>query len=330
MRTTGELGLRVQFASWVGFKGTLSGRQMEVSIMNARNLMKMLAAVLIAGMVASPMVLAKGPLGGGGGGGGRPGEETAAQSLSVPTILVGPLGAIQCGVSDLAPSVLMPPTGIPQAGYEVPGYYWVQKMHAWQAQCFRADEASVFGAWGDNLEGDAKLVVGSPIRVELVLINMTDYSATIPNGTLQGYNVIKLQPNLLDRLSAYGHLAGGDEVGGWTDIPTNFGQGSWLVHDQGITFSVLNTDTGVYAVPLGTNPTAEINATGKVVYGYNLRVSEAGNYRIQFTSTPTVTFTGQDAANGGMDDANNVWIDIEVLSGGGGGGGGGNGNGLGR
>ena len=60
MRTTGELGLRVQFASWTGFKEILSGRQMEVSIMNARNLMKMLAAVLIAGMVASPVVLAKG------------------------------------------------------------------------------------------------------------------------------------------------------------------------------------------------------------------------------------------------------------------------------
>ena len=119
MRTTGELGLRVQFASWTGFKEILSERQMEVSIMNARNLMKMLAAVLIAGMVASPMVLAKGPLGGSGSGsgsGGRPGEETAAQSLSVPTILVGPLGAIQCGASDLAPSALMPPTGIPQTG----------------------------------------------------------------------------------------------------------------------------------------------------------------------------------------------------------------------
>ena len=85
-------------------------------------------------------------------------------------------------------------------------------------------------------------------------------------------------------------------------------------------FSVQNLDTGNYAVPPGTNPTAEINATGKVVYGYNLRVSAAGNYRIQFTSTPTVTFTGQDAANGGMDDLYNVWIDIVVVPGGGGGG----------
>ena len=275
-------------------------------------------ATALAGMLVYSVdaFAAKGGIPGPPGGG----EETAAQNLSVPTILVGALGAIQCGASDLAPSALVPPTGTPLTGYEVPGYYWVQKVHTWQTQCFNATGASVFGNWGDNLEGDAKLKVGSPIRVELVLTNMTDYTATIPGGTLQGYSVIKLEPSLLDRLSAYGHLAGGDEVSGWTDIPTDFGQASWLVHDQGITFSVLNTDTGVYAVPPGTNPTAEINATGKVVYGYNLRVSAAGNYRIQFTSTPTVTFTGQDAANGGMDDPNNVWIDIVVSPGGGGGG----------
>ena len=238
----------------------------------------------------------------------------------------GTVGGLTCGTPD-APSALVPPEGTPLTGYEVPGYYWVQKVHTWQAQCFEADGASVFGAWGDNLEGDAALKIGSPIRVELVLTNMDDYSTTglntIPSGTLQGYTVIKLQPTLLDRLSAYGHLAGGDAVSGWTDIPTDFGQAEWLVADAGITFSVLNTDTGVYAVPPLTNPTAEINATGKVVYGYNLRVEAAGTYRIQFTSTPTVTFTGQDAANGGLLDDNNVYIDIDVTPGGGGGGGGG-------
>jgi hypothetical protein len=80
----------------------------------------------------------------------------------------------------------------------------------------------------------------------------------------------------------------------------------------------------VYAVPPGTNPTAEINATGKIVYGYNLRVSAAGNYRIQFTTTPAVTLTGQDEpelGGGGLPDfPNDVWIDIVVIPGGGGGG----------
>jgi hypothetical protein len=90
-----------------------------------------------------------------------------------------------------------------------------------------------------------------------------------------------------------------------------------LEHDAGITFSVLNRDTGVYAVQPGTNPTAEINATGKVVYGYNLRVSAAGTYRIRFYA-PSVTFTGVDA---GTFDANNAYLDIVVGGGGGGGGG---------
>jgi hypothetical protein len=250
---------------------------------------------------------------------GKPSSE-ATNNLSVPAILVGPLGAVVCGPSDSAPSALVPPTGTPATGYEVPGSYWVQKVHKWQTQCFNAGEATAFASWGDNLSGDAKLKVGSPIRVELVLTNMTDYSGTIPDG-LQGYTVIKLQPSLADRLSAYGHEAKSDPAGLWVSSPTTFPEASWLVHNQGITFSVLNTDTGVYAVQPGTNPTAEINSTGKIVYGYNLRVSAAGNYRIQFTTTPAVTLTGVD--DGDLIDANNVSIDIVVIPGGGGGGGGG-------
>lgn len=150
---------------------------------------------------------------------------------------------------------------------------------------------------------------------------MTDFSSqdglgTIPNGFLQGYTVDKLQPSTLDRLSAYGHLAGGDEVSGWTDIPANVGQASWVVHDAGMQLSVLNLDTGVFAVPL--QPIApEINASGKIVYGYNLRVSAAGNYQIRFNSTPVVTFANVDA---GTFDANNAYLNIVVAPGGGGGG----------
>lgn len=207
----------------------------------------------------------------------------------------------------------MPPTGDPLTGYEVPGYYYVQKVHAWQAQCFNDVEAQVFGNWGDNLAGDAKLKVGSPIRVEMVLTNMTTYDDP---ASLEGYTVIKLEPSKLDRESAYGHAASASTAG--SDMPVSYGPATWLVHDAGITFSVLNTGTGAYAVPPGTSPTAEINATGKVVYGYNLRVGVAGTYRIQFTSSPLVQFTGVDA--GGQIDANNVYIDINVATGGKGGG----------
>ncbi|TXI20608.1 MAG: hypothetical protein E6Q62_01175 [Nitrosomonas sp.] len=280
---------------------------------------KSLAAAVIIGLCAvSVSVFAVGP---DSGKGKKPRGETAAQNLSVPAIMVGILGTVQCG-TEQSQSALVPPTGEPLTGYEVPGYYWIQKVHTWQTQCFNADEAVAFGNWGDNLSGDAKLKVGSPIRVELVLTNMTDYSVTglntIPSGTLQGYTVIKLQPSLADRLSAYGHAATGDTSSGWNSTPVDFPQASWVVHNQGITFSVLNLDTGVYAVPPGTNPTAEINATGKIVYGYNLRVSAAGNYRIQFTTTPAVTLTGVDA--GDLIDENNVSIDIVVAPGGGGGG----------
>lgn len=222
------------------------------------------------------------------------------------------VGGLVCG-TPTAPSSLKPPTGDPLTGYEVPGYYYVQKVHTWQAQCFSDVEADVFGAWGDNLSGDAKLKVGSPIRVELVLNNMSQYPDLT---TLEGYTVIKLEPSKLDRESAYGHEALSSTAG--SDNPTDFGQASWLVHDAGIKFSVLNLDTDTYAVPPGTSPTAEINATGKVVYGYNLRVGVAGNYRIQFTSSPLVQFTGVDA--GGVIDPNNVYIDITVVQGGGGGG----------
>lgn len=88
----------------------------------------------------------------------------------------------------------MPPNGVPLTGYEVQGDYWVQKVHTWQAQCFEADTGTVavFGAWGDNLTGDASLKTGSPIRVELVLMNRNDFT---PMTTLQGYNVIKLEPS---------------------------------------------------------------------------------------------------------------------------------------
>ncbi len=269
--------------------------------------------VMVAAMSGSALAAKGVPGKPGGGGGGKPGGETAAQNLSVPTIMIGgSAGGLVCGTPD-APSALVPPTGTPLTGYEVPGYFWVQKVHTWQAQCFNDVEAVAFGAWGDNLAGDAKLKVGSPIRVEIVLQNLTDYSATIP--TLKGYDVIKLEPSKLDRESAYGHNAGTPT---FTDFPVDLGSASWLVHDAGITFSVLNTDTGVYAVPPGTSPTAEINATGKVVYGYNLRVGVAGPYRIQFTSSPLVQFNGVDA--GGQIDANNVYIDINVVTGGKGGG----------
>ncbi len=100
------------------------------------------------------------------------------------------------------------------------GYYFVQRVAKWQAPCFvsPAVTVDVLGRWGDNLAGDAKLKVGSPIRVEIVL---WDGANVARDAGAQGYFVIKLEPAELDRLSDYGHLA--REQGVDSDIPYTVG-----------------------------------------------------------------------------------------------------------
>ena len=72
--------------------------------------------------------------------------------------------------------------------------------------------------------------------------------------------------------------------------------------------------------PLENPAGAEINATGKVVYGYNLRVTAAGAYLITFT-VPNVNFSGGCVK--GTCVGNTATLPITVIAGGGGGGGGG-------
>jgi hypothetical protein len=256
--------------------------------------------VLIAALAAPTVALAKGP-----GGGGH--TETATNNLSVPTIMIG--GGFT-GVTCTDAADLIMPTGTPLTGYEVPGYYYVQGVHKWQADCVTANAATATGDWGDNLAGDAKLKVGMPIRVELGLLDDT-------NVQMQGFSVVKLEPSKLDRESKYGTLATSDGAGGW------YGTAAILparVFDAAATFSVKNVATGVYAVPLGSNPTAEINATGRVVYGYNLRVSTPGPYEITFV-IPSVNITGMDAGTYTTDplEPDTVTLVINVVQAGGGG-----------
>ena len=258
---------------------------------------------------------------GGGGGGGGGGETTVANNLSVPTIMVGGgFTGVTCPLD--TPSALVTPTGTPQSGYPInpAAFYYVQGVNTWQAQCYTAATASVTGAWGDNLTGDAKLSVGAPIRVELGLTN----SSTATEPLLNGYSVVKLDPNALDRESAYGTLATPNGSGGFTATPTSFTPGQWRVFAAAATFSIQNVGTGAYVVQPGTPATAEINATGNVVYGYNLRVSTAGTYRITFTMPAAVSFTGADA---GTASGNTASLNITVTSGRGGGAGGGRGSG---
>jgi hypothetical protein len=261
--------------------------------------------VLIAALAAPTVALAKGP-----GGGGH--TETATNNLSVPTIMIG--GGFT-GVTCTDAADLIMPTGTPLTGYEIDStaYYYVQGVHTWQADCVTATAGKATGDWGDNLAGDAKLKVGMPIRVELGLLNA---DLTIP--AMQGFSVVKLEPSKLDRESKYGTLATSDGAGGWSAtaaiLPAR-------VFDAAVTFSVKSVATGLYVVPLGSNPTGEINATGKVVYGYNLRVSAAGAYEITFV-IPSVDITGVDAGTYTTDPLapDTVTLVINVIGGGGGGG----------
>jgi hypothetical protein len=209
------------------------------------------------------------------------------------------------------------PTGEPSTGWPIKptAYYYVQGVNKWQAPCMIWGGASplpVTGAWGDNLVGDAKLKVGSPIRVELVLSYDPDEAVEV-----DGYVVDKLQPALLDRESKYGTEAMDNGDGTFSATPSPFVPG---VYDHTATLHIEKTDgTWVYDQPT----TAEINAKGIVVYGYNLRVPTAGAYLITYT-VPKVEFNGADAGDCAGQTCS---LQITVAGGGGGGGGGGKGGG---
>jgi hypothetical protein len=186
------------------------------------------------------------------------------------------------------------------------GYYFVQRDAAWQAPCRTLTETNAIGAWGDNLAGDAILKVGSPIRVELVLWN-----ATTESDGKQGYKVIKLEPAELDRVSDYGHLAV-DNAGTWEAAPSDVGA---IVHDPAATLKIVRIVDG--SVAYEGIAGAEINATGKIVYGHNLRVGEPGMYRITYT-LPNVTLNGCEEG-AAVCVGHEAYLDIEVVAGGGGG-----------
>ena len=86
----------------------------------------MFIVIILVLAVAVP-ALAMGPGGGGGGGGGGGHTETATNNLSWPTIMIG-------GTMNLTDPALLMPSGTPATGHEVPGYYYVQGVHTWQAE----------------------------------------------------------------------------------------------------------------------------------------------------------------------------------------------------
>jgi hypothetical protein len=300
---------------------------------------KTLKSAIWLTLVASAVALAA-PGGGKGppdGKGNKPTSEVG-NNLSVPAIIAGggSTFAITCddGFTLLAPPdkdpVFYPYASAPPKDEGEPievaaGYYYVQRDAKWQAPCstyMGEPGLDVTGKWGDNLAGgSASLKVGSPIRVEFLLL---DGSGTAVNQ--KGYFVIKLEPSELDRESDYGHLAAGSLLDGFEPIEYTVGEdlpdgGTFpaIVFDPSATLRIERLDNGVPVSPPLYNGIAsgEINSTGKIVYGYNLRVQVAGTYRITYTF-PRVTFVGGCNVEGSC-SGNEAVLEIMVAGGGGGG-----------
>lgn len=282
--------------------------------------LKLAVATILMGATAFTFGVAanaKGP-----GGGGPPMDEAGGNNLSLPAIMIGAFPNFSCDEAGVW-AALVGPTTDPLTGYEVEptGHFFVQGEHTWKAPCMIPTEGSIVhvdGAWGDNLGGDALLKTGSPIRVEIVMYDAGDLAAG-----QQGYYVIKLEPSLLDRESAYGHAATGSS-GAWLTDPKTVGDAlpdattfNAVVYDASAWLTITEVATGHKVVDEAAG--AEINATGKIVYGYNLRVVEAGKYLITY-EMPNVVF---DSCDIGTCEVGTATLEIEVISGGGSGGGGG-------
>lgn len=262
----------------------------------SRVLMILGGAALASALLLSPAAAKYGSPGGGGPPGG--GEEEAGNNLSVPAIFVPSMGLAVGPTCTAGDDTVLPNPAEMSADF--PGY-WVQGEATWQADCMTAaaGAVSVRAEWGDNLT-NAPLKQRTPIRVELgLLADATLYPMT-------GFPVVKLTPELLDRYATYGtNDADGTtpytEVRVWTSVAN-----LKIVRSDGLV---------AYDGPFS----AEINSTGRVVFGYNWQKPLAGSYTITVTM-PDVTVTSVDA---GTFTPNQVSLTVDVAQSAGRGGSGG-------
>ena len=237
------------------------------------------------------------PVGTVGAKGGPPAGESLGNNLSVPTHFIGtPLTALRTACDGL----IHEPTGP-----TVDGYYLQKTEAIWGAQCDTVTAADVTAQWGANLTNGRDLKAGRPIRVEMALV-------AADQGL--GYFVENLTPTLPDRQATYGipELA----------EPYDF---AYLVYVPGATLTIEQVGgTG----PVTVSMTAEINSTGKVVYGYNWGIKNTGSpttgtYELTFTvpaDTATITGVAPGEVNNTTFDAVSTTVTINIVGGGGGGG----------
>lgn len=236
-------------------------------------------------------------------------EEGAVNNLSVPALFVPDTGGSPF-TGDCATTVA--PTGdkgvLVDGVLEHPDYY-IQGVEGvtWQAGCAPAAVGSltVGAEWGDNL-GSAPLKQGTPIRVEI------GFLADPATNAFPGYDVVKLDPTLLDRESHYGTL--GNEVSPYPEV---------RVWSSGVTLNIKNNTDGTQVY--SGDYSAEVNSTGRVVYGFNWQQPVAGAYTIT-VNAPGITVGSTDV--GTIVDEHTVTLGVNVGNkGGGGSGGGGQGGG---
>jgi hypothetical protein len=132
--------------------------------------------------------------------------------------------------------------------------------------------------WGDNLSGDASLVVGHPIRVEIGLLAGNPPAMT-------GLTVEKLQPSVSDKDSAYGTLATSSDAGYAASPVTPYSE--VRVWDSGAKTTITDPKGNVLDVTMS----GELNATGRVVYGLLLTPDYVGPYTVTFTPSSNVTLS---------------------------------------
>lgn len=254
----------------------------------------MLKKLLTAAAAVSLMLLGLGPM--------NAAAEETGNNLSVPAIFVPGVGVGTpiCTAEDN--------TDLPdplEVSSLYPGY-WIQGEATWQADCTTADAATAGLEWGDNLTS-APLKAGTPIRTEVGLL------APTTAHTMTGFEVEKLTPEELDRYATYG-TDDGSGIANYPEVRVwNAGAQLSIVSSNG-----LEVYDGEY--------TAEINSTGRVVYGYNWQKPLSGDYTITFY-VPDVTLASTDAGTLVDSDGDGAYDSVELdvtvgMKGGGGGGGG--------
>lgn len=255
----------------------------------------MLKKLLTAGAVVSLLVIGLGPV-------SAAEDEEGGNNLSVPAIFVPSVG-VGTPICTAEDDTVLPDPAEVSTLYEG---YWIQGEASWQADCMTADTATAGLEWGDNLTS-APLKAGTPIRTEVGLL------APAAAQTMTGFDVEKLTPEELDRYATYGTNDGS----GITNYP------EVRVWDTGANLKI-ESSNGL--VVFDGDYTAEINSTGRVVYGYNWQKPLSGDYTITFYA-PTVDLTSTDAGvlvdvdDDGTFDAVELEVTVGMKGGGGGGGG---------